>query len=280
MGYAHRLEGKHRIKLKDFDPGEHAGLQREEAEQRTAQLIAELVELQELLYAVRRQSVLIILQGRDTSGKDGTIRHVAGPLDSQSCAVASFKVPTEEELAHDFLWRIHARTPAAGYITIFNRSHYEDVLVTRVHGLVSEEVWRPRYEHINAFERVLADSATIILKFYLHISKEEQEQRLLEREKNPIKAWKLSVGDWQEREYWNAYTTAYEDALNRCSTKRAPWFIVPADKKWFRNLAVAETLRDALMPFRERWLKTLEEIGREQKKAIAAYRRSRNRTKT
>ena len=277
MTYAHRLEGKRRIKLKDFDPGEDAGLQREEAEQQTAQCIAELLELQELLYAIRRQSVLIVLQGRDTSGKDGTIRHVAGPLDSQSCAVASFKAPTEEELAHDFLWRVHARTPAAGYITIFNRSHYEDVLVARVHGLVPEAVWRARYEHINAFERLLVDSATIILKLYLHISKEEQKERLLAREKNPIKSWKLSIGDWQEREHWNAYTAAYEDALNRCSTKHAPWFIVPADKKWFRNLAVAETLRDALMPFKEQWLKTLEERGREQKKAIDQYRRSRSR---
>ena len=142
----------------------------------------ELIELQELLYAVRSQSVLVILQGRDTSGKDGMIRHVAGPLNSQSCAVASFKVPTEEELAHDFLWRVHAQTPPAGEIKIFNRSHYEDVFVVRVHGLVPAKVWRPRYAHINAFERLLADSATIILKFYLHISKEEQKQRLLERE--------------------------------------------------------------------------------------------------
>ncbi|MGH7960478.1 MAG: PPK2 family polyphosphate kinase [Candidatus Binatia bacterium] len=277
MGYAYRIEGKRRIKLEDFDPGEHAGLPREEAEQRTAQLVEELIELQELLYAARRQSVLIILQGPDTSGKDGTIRHVAGPLNSQGCTVASFKAPTEEELAHDFLWRIHAQTPPAGYITIFNRSHYEEVLVVRVHGLVPEEVWRPRYEHINAFERVLTDSATIILKFYLHISKEEQKERLLEREKNAVKSWKLSVADWQAREYWNAYTEAYEDVLNRCSTKHAPWFIVPADKKWFRNLAVAEAVRDALLPFREKWLKTLEATGREQLKAIAAYRRSRNR---
>jgi PPK2 family polyphosphate:nucleotide phosphotransferase len=276
MGYAHRLESGRRIKLEDFDPGEDAGLKRQEAEKKTAQLIGELIELQELLYAVRLQSVLVILQGRDTSGKDGTIRHVAGPLNAQGCAVASFKAPTEEELAHDFLWRIHAQTPLAGHIKIFNRSHYEDVLVVRVHKLVPEEVWRPRYEHINAFERLLADSATIILKFYLHLSKEEQKQRLLEREKNPLKAWKLSVTDWQEREYWDEYTAAYEDVLNRCSTKHAPWFIVPADKKWFRNLAVAETLRDALRLHRERWLEKLEEIEREKKKAIEAYRRSHN----
>ncbi len=222
--------------------------------------IEELIELQELLYAVRSHSVLVILQGRDTSGKDGTIRHVAGPLNSQSCSVASFKVPTEEELAHDFLWRVHAQTPPSGDIRIFNRSHYEDVLVVRVHKLAPKEVWRQRYEHINAFEQLLADSGTIILKFYLHISKEEQKQRLLEREKDPVKSWKLSVNDWKEREHWDDYTAAYEDALNRCSTKHAPWFIVPADKKWFRNLAVAETLRNALMPFKKSWLEKMRRV--------------------
>lgn len=272
MGYAHRLEGEGPIKLEDFDANENAGLEREEAEQQTAQLVEELTELQELLYAVQMQSVLIILQGRDTSGKDGTIRHVAGPLDSQSCAVASFKVPTEKELAHDFLWRIHQHTPPTGQITIFNRSHYEDVLVARVHKLVPEEVWRPRYDHINAFERLLADSRTIILKFYLHISREEQEERLLKREQDAVKAWKLSVGDWKEREYWDDYTAAYEEALNRCSSKHAPWFIVPANRKWFRNLAVAEALRDALRPFRESWLKKLEEVGLERRREIEEYR--------
>lgn len=278
MDYAFRLEGGRPFKLEDVDPGNDAGLKRAEGEKRTADLLEELIELQELLYAARLQSLLVILQGRDTSGKDGTIRHVAGPLDSQSCAVASFKVPTEEELAHDFLWRAHAQTPAAGYIKIFNRSHYEDVLVVRVHELAPEKVWRQRFEHINAFERLLADSSTIILKFYLHISKTEQEERLLEREKNPIKSWKLSVGDWKEREYWDDYTAAYEEALNRCSTKDAPWFIVPADKKWFRNLAVAQTLRDALMPLRDSWLEKLEEVGREKKKEIEEYRRSRNKS--
>ena len=275
MGYAHRLEGKRKIKLADFDPGEDAGLKRPEAEKKKAAIIEELVELQELLYAVGAQSVLIILQGLDTSGKDGTIRGVTGPLNSQSCKVASFKVPSEAELAHDFLWRVHAQTPAAGDINIFNRSHYEDVLVARVHKLVPKQVWKPRYEHINNFERLLADSGTIILKFYLHISKDEQEKRLLKREKDAIKSWKLSVGDWQEREHWEAYSRAYQDALNRCSTKKAPWFVVPANKKWFRDLAVAEALRDALEPFKEKWLKKLEETGRERKKAIDEYRRTR-----
>ena len=273
MGFAHRLEGEGQIKLAEFDPAEVAGLKRGQAEKKTARLIEELTELQELLYAVQAQSVLVILQGRDTSGKDGTIRHVIGPLNSQSCSVASFKVPTEEELAHDFLWRVHAKTPPAGDIKIFNRSHYEDVLVVRVHELVPEQVWRPRYDHINAFERLLADSGTIILKFYLHISKAEQAKRLRKREKDPIKSWKLSVGDWQEREHWDAYSAAYEEALNRCSAKHAPWFVVPADKKWFRDLAVAETMRDALMPFKDDWLKKLEELGREKKRALDEYRR-------
>jgi len=275
MGLAHRLAGKRQIKLAEFDPGEVAGLKRGHAEKKTARLLEELTELQELLYAVQAQSLLVILQGRDTSGKDGTIRRVTGPLNSQSCSVASFKVPTEEELAHDFLWRVHAKTPAARDIKIFNRSHYEDVLVVRVHELVPEQVWRPRYEHINAFERLLADSGTIILKFYLHISKAEQEKRLRKRENDPIKSWKLSVGDWQEREYWDAYSEAYEEALNRCSAKHAPWFVVPADKKWFRDLAVAEAMRDALIPFKDEWLKKLEELGREKRKAIDEYRRGK-----
>ncbi|CAN5813793.1 polyphosphate kinase 2 family protein [soil metagenome] len=275
MGYAHQVEVKRSIKLADFDPGEDAGLNRDAAEKQTAQFIEELIELQELLYAVRLHSVLIILQGRDTSGKDGTIRHVAGPLNSQGCTVASFKVPTEAELAHDFLWRVHSWTPPKGEIRIFNRSHYEDVLVVRVHELVPGEVWRQRYDHINAFERLLANSDTIILKFYLHISKDEQKQRLLKREQDPIKAWKLSVTDWKEREYWEDYTAAYEEALTRCSTQHAPWFIVPADKKWFRDLAVAETLRNTLMPFKESWLEMMGELGQERKKEIDEYRRSR-----
>jgi PPK2 family polyphosphate:nucleotide phosphotransferase len=274
MSYAHRLTGDRRIRLEDVATSEDGGLKREEAEKKSAEFIEELSELQELLYAARRQSVLIILQGRDTSGKDGTIRHVTGPLNSQSCSVTSFKVPTEEELSHDFLWRIHANAPRAGEIKIFNRSHYEDVLVVRVHKLVSKEIWRARYHHINAFERGLADSSTIILKFYLHISKQEQKDRLLEREKDRTKSWKLSVSDWKEREYWDEYTAAYEDALNNCSSHRRPWFIVPADKKWFRNLAIAETLRNELAPFKKGWLEQLDRHGADQKKAIEEYRRS------
>ena len=278
MDYAHRVTGKGRIKLKKFDADADAGLKREEGEKKTAKLIEELIELQELLYAARRQSVLVVLQGRDTSGKDGAIRHVTGPLNSQGCEVASFKVPTEEELAHDFLWRVHAQTPAAGYIKVFNRSHYEDVLVARVHKLVPKKVWRARYEHINRFERLLADAGTIILKFYLHISREEQEERLLKREQDATKFWKLSAGDWKERELWDDYTAAYEDAISSCSAEHAPWFVVPADRKWFRNLAVAQALRDALLPHRKGWLKVLEAVGSRELKAIEEFRQSRQVT--
>lgn len=279
MTYSERVHGERLIKLDDFDPADVSGLERKEAEEKTQEYIQELIELQELLYAAGMQSLLVVLQGRDTSGKDGTIRHVFGPLNSQGCSVSSFKVPTNIELAHDFLWRVHAEVPRAGEIKVFNRSHYEDVLIVRVHKLVPKDVWKARYEHINAFEQLLVDSSTIVLKFYLHISKEEQEKRLLEREKDPTKAWKLSVDDWKEREYWDKYTAAYEDALNRCSSKQTPWFIVSADKKWYRNLAVAEAVRNALVPFKKDWLGTLETLGRERGKALDEYRRTRKQDK-
>lgn len=272
MAYAHRIDGAQQIKLKDYDPADTEGAQRETADAETARIVEELVELQELLYAANQQSVLVVLQGRDTSGKDGTIRHVFGPLNSQGCAVASFKVPSTIELAHDFLWRIHAQTPGTGQITIFNRSHYEDVLVARVHQLVPEKVCRARYEHINNFERLLTDAHTIVLKFYLHISKDEQKKRLLKREEDETKFWKLSVGDWKEREYWDDYTAAYEDAINLCSAKDAPWYIVPANKKWFRDLAIAEATADALRPFRDAWLKQLAAIGKTELAAIKEFR--------
>ena len=272
MIYAHKIIGTSPVKLRDFDPEYDAGLDKEAGEEKLKKLSAELTRLQELLYAAGQQSVLIVLQGRDTSGKDGTIKTVMGPLNSLGCQVASFKVPTSEELAHDFLWRIHKHTPGKGEITVFNRSHYEDVLVVRVHKIVPEKVWRSRYVHINDFEKLLAESNTIVLKFYLHISKQEQEQRLLEREQDATKYWKLSAGDWKEREHWNDYTRAYEDALSQCSTKHAPWFIVPANKKWFRNLAVAEAVVSALKPYEKQWMKRLEEIGQKSKAEIEAFR--------
>lgn len=275
MSYAHRITGKKKIKLKNIDPDDDGGLTRELAEAKTAKLCAELTELQTLLYAAGEQSVLIVLQGRDTSGKDGTIRVVMGPLNSLGCNVASFKVPTEHELAHDFLWRVHQQTPGKGEITIFNRSHYEDVLVVRVHNFAPKAVWKARYEHINHFEKLLVGSNTIVLKFYLHISKKEQEERLLEREQDATKAWKLSLGDWKERELWDDYTEAYEDALNKCSTKDAPWFVVPANNKWFRNLAVAEAVVKALKPYKKEWLKKLDGMGVKELAAIQEFRQQK-----
>jgi len=274
MLYAHQLTGTQPIKLSDIDPEENAGLKKEAGEEKVKKLSAELTRLQELLYAAGQHSVLIILQGLDTSGKDGTIKAVMGPLNALGCNVASFKIPTAEELAHDFLWRVHKQTPGKGEITIFNRSHYEDVLVVRVHKIVSDAVWQSRYDQINAFEKLLADANTIVLKFYLHIGKDEQEQRLLEREQDATKYWKLSAGDWKEREHWDEYTAAYEDALNNCSAPHAPWFIVPADKKWFRNLAVAEAIVNALKPYEQQWRERLEEIGRKSKAEIEAFKQS------
>jgi PPK2 family polyphosphate:nucleotide phosphotransferase len=272
MPYAQKITGEGPIRLRDFDPEFAAGLTREAGEAALDGLRDELTRLQELLYAASDHSVLIVLQGRDTSGKDGTIKTVMGPLNSLGCNVASFKVPTEKERARDFLWRVHAQTPGDGEITIFNRSHYEDVLVVRVHKLAPEPVWRARYDHINAFEKLLADSRTIVLKFYLHISKDEQEKRLHEREQDPAKYWKLSAGDWKERAYWNAYTRAYEDAINRCAAPHAPWFIVPANRKWFRNLAVAEAVVTALRPYRKQWMRKLEKIGAAARAEIEAVR--------
>jgi len=275
MAYAHKITGTHQIRLKDYDTEFDGGLERAEGEERLAKLNAELTRLQELLYAASEHAVLIILQGRDTSGKDGTIKAVMGPLNNLGCTVTSFKVPTEEELAHDFLWRIHQHTPGHGEIAIFNRSHYEDVLVVRVHQLVPPKIWQMRYDHINNFERLLADNRTIVLKFYLHISKKEQKNRLLEREQDTDKAWKLSLNDWKERELWNDYTRAYEDAINRCSNPHAPWYIVPADKKWYRNLAVAETIVNTLSPDHHKWLEKLEAIGRKKKVEIEEYRKQK-----
>ncbi len=280
MTYAFQVTGKKKIKLKHFDPAHDAGLTREEAEAKTAKLCAELTELQTLLYAAGDKSVLIVLQGRDTSGKDGTIRVVTGPLNALGCNVASFKVPTERELAHDFLWRVHQHTPGKGEITIFNRSHYEDVLVVRVHNFAPKNVWKAHYNHINNFEELLVDSNTIVLKFYLHISKKEQEERLIEREQDKTKAWKLSVGDWKERELWDDYTDAYEDAINKCSTKDAPWFIVPANNKWFRNLAVAEAIVNALKPYKKEWLKKLAGMGAKELATIQEFRRNKKEEKS
>jgi PPK2 family polyphosphate:nucleotide phosphotransferase len=201
-----------------------------------------LSELQALMYAENKHALLIVLQAMDGGGKDGTIHHVMAAMNPQGCNVVGFKVPTAEELAHDYLWRIHKVTPARGHITVFNRSHYEDVLVVRVHNLVPKEVWSKRYDEINNFERSLANSGTTILKFFLHIDKEEQLKRFGDRLNEPSKQWKISDADYKEREYWADYQQAYMDAISKCNSNYAPWYVIPANHKWFRNLAVSQIL--------------------------------------
>ncbi len=205
-----------------------------------------LGDLQELLYAVGKHKLLIVLQGMDTSGKDGTIRHLMGGFDAVGVHVASFKKPSQQELDHDFLWRVHAKVPGRGEIVIFNRSHYEDVLVVRVHSLVPEKIWRKRYQQIVDFERMLAENGTIILKFFLHISPGEQKERLEERVADATKRWKFNPGDLEERKLWSEYVKAYEDALGETSTDVAPWYVVPANKKWYRNWVIGSIVVKAL----------------------------------
>ena len=247
-------------------------MQKAEAQARFEELDQELFALQDLMWGAKTHSLLVVLQGRDAAGKDGTIKHVVGGLNPRGVRVVSFRQPTEEELRHDFLWRVHLRTPQLGEVGIFNRSHYEDVLVVRVHHLVKKSLWKPRYGHINDFEAMLAEQGCILLKFFLHISPEEQEQRLLAREKDPLDAWKLSLQDWKDREKWDEFTEAYEDAISRCAAPHAPWMVVPSDAKWFRNLAVAETLVAALRPYRKEWRERLEEIGKVARAELEAFR--------
>jgi PPK2 family polyphosphate:nucleotide phosphotransferase len=273
MSYAFKVDAKQKIKLGSYDPGHHAGLEKAKGQELFEALEERLDLLQEELYAAGTHTVLAIFQGMDTAGKDGAIRSVFQSCNPQGTRVESFKIPSEEELAHDFLWRIHKVAPRRGQIGIFNRSHYEDVLVVRVHKLVPEATWRKRYEQINMFEQLLADTNTIILKFFLHISQEEQEQRLLEREQDITKAWKLSAGDWREREHWDAYQKAYEDAIGRCATKDAPWYIIPANRKWYRNLAVAEALADTLEAYRGEWKKQLEQMSAQRLEELQAFRK-------
>lgn len=275
MNYVGKVDPGSKVRLKDYDPGYTAKhSDRASADKELQELSDELNELQELLAAAQHHGMLIVLQGMDTSGKDGTIRHVLSHVNPQGCYVVSFKVPTAEELAHDFLWRVHKVTPAKGVMGVFNRSHYEDVLIARVHNLVPEKVWSERYAEINHFEHVLAGSSVIILKFFLYISKDEQERRLLAREQDLDKAWKISAADWVERKYWDDYQQAYEDALSKCSTDEAPWYIVPANHKWYRNLAVAHTIVHEMRKYRDEWKADLEERGQKQLELLKKLRSS------
>ena len=235
------------VSLADHDPEETGDVKdRAEGEALLAAEQVRLVTLQKQLYAEGRQAVLVCLQAMDAAGKDGTIRHVLSGLNPQSCRVRAFKQPSHEDLAHDFLWRVHRWTPRHGEIMVFNRSHYEDVLIVRVHQLVKDAVWQERYSHINAFERLLADSHTKVIKIFLNISKEEQLKRFEKRLDDPLRQWKISEADYSERQRWDDYVQAYEEAISRCTTEAAPWFIVPANHKWFRNLAVARIIRETL----------------------------------
>jgi PPK2 family polyphosphate:nucleotide phosphotransferase len=224
----------------DFDGGKKDGLTEVE------KLNGKLEELQELLFAERKHKVLIVLQAMDTGGKDGVIRRVFDGVNPQGVRVAGFKVPTPEELDHDYLWRVHKVVPGKGEMVIFNRSHYEDVLVVRVHELVPPEVWKKRFDQINEFERLLAENGTTILKFFLHIDLDEQKERLQARLNDPTKRWKFRLGDLEERKLWPEYEKAYEDVLSKTSTDHAPWYIVPANRKWYRDLVISSVLVDAL----------------------------------
>ncbi|HEY7214809.1 MAG TPA: polyphosphate kinase 2 family protein [Thermoanaerobaculia bacterium] len=244
----YRVKPGTKVDLASFDPNSTAAFKgsKKKAEERLRELSARLDELQEALWAEHKHKALIVLQGMDTSGKDGTIRHVFEGVNPLGVRVASFKAPTPEELDHDFLWRVHPRVPGRGEMVVFNRSHYEDVLAVRVKRLAPPGVWRARYDQINDFERLLADTGTVILKFFLHIDKDEQKERLQARLDDPAKRWKFRRGDLDDRRLWPDYMAAYEEALSRTSQKHAPWYVVPANKKWYRNLVVATVLVEAL----------------------------------
>lgn len=256
MPHTHRLKPGKKVKLAELSTrGKDFHKDREEAEEEFGELKKELAELQERLYAEAKQKVLVVFQAMDTGGKDSTIRNVFSGVNPQGVQVSSFKEPTKEELAHDFLWRIHQRVPASGYIGIFNRSHYEDVIVVRVANIFPESVWRPRYEQINHFEHLLSTSGTRVLKFYLHISEDEQKQRLKDRLEDPRKNWKFSAEDLAKRKEWKEYMEVYEDVFAHCTTDEAAWYVIPADQKWYRNLAIARVVVSTLKEMDPQWPK-------------------------
>src|SRR6185312_8258300 len=250
-----------RVRLRDFDPNFCGGLEKEETKKKTAKLCQRIGELQHLLYANATHAVIILLQGMDGSGKDSTGASVLEFVTPAGVQTTNFKAPSAEERGHDFLWRVHKAVPRYGYIGLFNRSHYEDVLIVRVLGLQPKKIWHGRYEQINAFEKLLADNRVVLLKFFLHISKEEQAERLRERLNNRKKHWKFEVADLQMRKRWGEFQRAYEDAINRCSTKHTPWHIVPANHKWFRDYVVAKTVAEALDQLRLKWPKAKEDLS-------------------
>jgi len=243
----HKVKPGTEVDLSSIDARDSGRIRsKDQANERRRLNIGRLNELQSRLYAENKRSLLVVLQGMDTAGKDGTIRHVMTGVNPQGCRVQPFKSPSSEELDHDFLWRIHRAVPSRGTIGLFNRSHYEDVLIVRVHNLLPKEVWSKRYQQINRFEENLVESGTTILKFFIYISKKEQKERLQARLDNPEKTWKFNPADIEERKKWDDYSKAYEAALTKCSTPWAPWYVIPSDRKWYRNLAVSEIIADEL----------------------------------
>jgi PPK2 family polyphosphate:nucleotide phosphotransferase len=280
----YRVEPDEPVQLAEHDPADDGGYEsREEVEQELAGQVARIADLQARLYAEERRSLLVVLQGIDAAGKDSTVAHVFRGANPQGCRVYTFKEPTIEERSHDFLWRYHQHTPQDGMIHVFNRSHYEDVLVVRVKKLAEEELWRSRYDSINDFERMLAREGTTILKFFLHISKDAQLDRFRERLEREDKHYKFSVNDVRERRNWDAYQEAYQDALRLTSTPWAPWYVVPADHKWYRNLVVARAVAGTLEALDPRWPEpeaelesfALEELADEDGRQPASVRSSR-----
>ncbi len=261
-----------KLNLKDEATKPPEGLTKEEVLSRLSALAPEFSRLLDLFAFSAVHPLLLVFQGMDTAGKDGAARHLFGMSSILSARVAGFKRPTDEELAHDYLWRVHKQTPGKGELVIFNRSHYEDVLVVKVHGLAPSEAVEKRYDQIKAFEKHLVENGTMILKFFLHISKKEQEERLLEREDDPAAAWKLAAGDWKEREKWGSYQEAYSSALSRCSAESSPWQIIPADKKWYRNLLVTEAIVFALQSQERAYVQALERLGEARKAELVEYR--------
>ena len=255
-----RVEPGAKIRLADVDPSETHGRAKDEAAPELQKGLDRLTSLQDRLWAEQKHKVLIVLQGIDAAGKDGSVKHVMGAFNPMGCTVTSFKVPTPLELAHDYLWRVHQRAPGKGEIAIFNRSHYEDVLVVRVHDIVPKKVWSRRYDQINAFEELLASSGTTILKFFLWIDQDEQKARFQDRLDDPDKRWKFRLGDLAERKLWDSYVKADEDMLRRCSTDAAPWYVIPANRNWFRNLAIADIIADTLDELNPRYPPAPEDL--------------------
>ncbi len=266
-----------KVRLGEISAEPPKGITKEKSQERFTGLGEEIFSLQDRMFGAKAHSVLVVLQGRDGAGKDGAIKHVAGVLTPRGVAVTSFGVPTLEERQHDFLWRVHRHAPRMGEFAIFNRSHYEDVLVVRVHDLAPKKLWKECFDHINDFEELLAEHNTIILKFFLHITKEEQEERLLEREASPETAWKLNPNDWMERDHWDEYTEAYEDVISKTSAAHAPWTVVPANSKWYRNLVIAESIAAALAPHRKTWDQTLDAMGAKGRAELEEYRLARSK---